>query len=237
VKRIVISQPMVFPWVGLFEQIRLADIYVHYDDVQLPLGRSFITRVQVKNVSDVQWLTLPIAPGSHLAKINESSTKETRDWRGEHVKLLTSLYSEAPYFRDMMNIVEEIYSHRDCNVAVLNARGIERVSRYFEIECTFRTSSEMSIPGRSSERLLGMVQRLNGSTYITGHGARSYLDHELFERNGVNVEYIEYQRVPYTQLYGEFTPFVSVLDLIANEGRAGRRVFVSSSIPWKEFLA
>lgn len=228
---------MVFPWVGLFEQIRLADIYVHYDDVQLPLGRSFITRVQVKNLSGVQWLTLPIAPGPHLAKINESSTKETRDWRSEHVKLLTALYAEAPHFREMIDIVEEVYDHRDCNVAVLNARGIERISRYFDLECTFRTSSEMNVPGKSSERLLAMVQSLKGSTYITGHGARSYLDHEMFERSGVNVEYIQYQRLPYEQLHGKFTPFVSVLDLIANVGKAGRRVFVSQSIPWKEFLA
>ena len=31
---VVISQPMLFPWVGMLEQVRLADSYVHYSDVQ-----------------------------------------------------------------------------------------------------------------------------------------------------------------------------------------------------------
>lgn len=234
--RIVVSQPMIFPWVGLFEQIRLADVYVHYDDVQLPLGRSFVTRVQLKNPDGFQWLTLPVARGPHLAKINESLTKEIRDWRGEHIRVLTSLYSTAPHFEEMIELVQEIYDYRDHNIAVLNSRGIQQVARYFDLECTFRVSSEMAVPGSSSERLLAIVQKLNGSTYITGHGAKGYLDHEMFERNGINVEYINYQRAAYEQLYGEFTPFVSVLDLIANVGKAGRGVFVSPSIPWKEFI-
>ena len=57
--KIVISQPMFFPWVGLFEQIRLADIYVHYDDVQFSKG-SFVNRVQIKTNKGTQWLTVPL---------------------------------------------------------------------------------------------------------------------------------------------------------------------------------
>ena len=43
---LVVSQPMFLPWIGLFEQVRLADRFIHYDDVQLPQGRSFISRVK-----------------------------------------------------------------------------------------------------------------------------------------------------------------------------------------------
>jgi hypothetical protein len=35
---VVISQPMFFPWVGMLEQLKLADTYVHYDDVQFEKG-------------------------------------------------------------------------------------------------------------------------------------------------------------------------------------------------------
>ena len=41
---VVISQPMFFPWIGMFEQIKAADVFLHYDDVQMPQGRSFISR-------------------------------------------------------------------------------------------------------------------------------------------------------------------------------------------------
>ena len=46
---VVVSQPMLFPWVGLFEQIRLADVFVHYDDVAFSKG-SFFNRVQIKTL-------------------------------------------------------------------------------------------------------------------------------------------------------------------------------------------
>ena len=41
---------------------------------------------------------------------------------------------------------------------------------------------------------------------------------------------------PYPQLHGEFTPFVSALDLVANCGRAGRQYIHSKTVNWKEFV-
>lgn len=84
--------------------------------------------------------------------------------------------------------------------------------------------------------MLAVVQHLGGTNYLTGHGARRYLDHDLFERHNVGVDYLEYRKLPYAQLHGEFTPFVSALDLIANEGKAGARVITSGTIPWRDFL-
>ena len=58
-RTLVVSQPMFLPWVGLFEQVRLADVFIHYDDVQLPQGGNFMSRVQLKTASGV------LASGSH----------------------------------------------------------------------------------------------------------------------------------------------------------------------------
>jgi len=84
--------------------------------------------------------------------------------------------------------------------------------------------------------VLSVVQGLGGDVYVTGHGARHYLDHEAFEAAGVRVEYLDYEKRVYPQLHGPFTPYVSVLDLIANVGRAGRDVIASGTKPWREFL-
>ena len=44
---IVISQPMYFPWMGFFQQIAIADVFIFYSDVQFSKG-SFTNRVQIK---------------------------------------------------------------------------------------------------------------------------------------------------------------------------------------------
>jgi hypothetical protein len=77
---------------------------------------------------------------------------------------------------------------------------------------------------------------VEGKEYITGHGASQYLDHALFERERVLVSYMNYRKHPYPQLHGEFTPFVSVLDLIANQGQSGKDCICSGTRNWKDFV-
>lgn len=234
-KRIVISQPMYFPWAGIFEQLRLADVFVHYDDALLPQGRSFISRVQVKTASGVQWLTVPLKR-SGQPPINQVRVDDGQQWRQRHLKTLTHNYARAPYFDDMIGIAEAVYTQASDCLSDLNIRSMETVAEYFGLATEYVRSSQLRVAGHSTEKLLGLVRALGGSHYLTGHGARNYLDHELFEQHGIRVEYMAYNRSAYPQLHGTFDPHVTVLDLIANAGPQGRRYINSGTIDWKEFL-
>jgi len=237
-KTVVISQPMLFPWVGMFEQIRLADAYVHYDDVQFSKG-SFTNRVQIKTLQGIKWLTLPLKNLKLGQKISEIEVDNSKDWRNGHLSLLKQSYAAAPYSREMLDLVSQVYSHQTSLVSEIAVISMMAVHRYFNFQkpLEFYYSSQMNIPGESSRRVLDVVKQLGGNVYITGHGAKNYLDHPLFEQEGVQVEYINYQKKSYPQLHGEFTPFVSTLDLIANCGTAGVSAFSSNTLPWKEFIA
>ena len=48
------------------------------------------------------------------------------------------------------------------------------------------------------------------------------------------VKYMEYKLTKYRQLHGEFTPYVSILDLIANCGKTGKNVICSDAKYYKE---
>jgi hypothetical protein len=94
----------------------------------------------------------------------------------------------------------------------------------------------MNIEGSSSQRVLDIIKFNGGTRYITGHGASSYLDHNLLEKEGIEVCYMNYQRKPYSQSHGVFTPYVSALDLIAHVGPAGIDCLVSNPIYWRDYL-
>jgi hypothetical protein len=96
--------------------------------------------------------------------------------------------------------------------------------------------TDLGVSGSGSARVRNVVAALKGTTYITGHGARHYLDHGLLESSGIRVEYMNYRRFPYPQLHGEFDPHVSALDLVANCGREGVRYVSSSTLHWKAFI-
>ena len=74
-------------------------------------------------------------------------------------------------------------------------------------------ATSLNIGGSSSERVLEIVKAVNGSCYISGHGALNYLDHDLFEQAGIKVAYMDYMLTEYPQNYGKFNPYVSGLDL------------------------
>jgi hypothetical protein len=235
-KSVVISQPMFFPWVGMFEQMCLADVYVHYDDAQFSKG-SFTNRVQIKTSKGAQWLTVPLRDLSLGQKIMEVHVDDRQDWRKRHLAFLKQAYDAAPFRDEMFALVERVYTEPATTISSVAIASTDAIRRYFGFAkpTLVRYSSELGIEGESSRRVLDIVKQCEGATYITGHGARNYLDHELFEREGVRVEYIDYKKIPYPQLHGEFTPFVSALDVIANVGREGGRLFASGTVYWKEF--
>ncbi len=231
---VTISQPMFIPWIGLFEQIRLSDVFIHYDDVQLPQGRSFMPRVQIKTPSGLSWLTAPIdrlRPGN---LISETFLVSYTDWRQQHLKKLRDCYAHAPFFELMFKIANEIYACSSDNLSSFNSHAIECISAWLGISPKFTRSSDLGIKGSGTQRLVELCRYFNADTYVTGWGAFNYLDYSQFESNGISVCYMDYEKKIYPQLYGEFTPYVSILDAIANCGPAVSELICSKSIFWKE---
>jgi hypothetical protein len=236
-KRVVISQPMFFPWVGMFEQIRLADVYVHYADVQFSKG-SFVNRVQIKTIGGIKWLTVPLKRKSLRQRIDEVEIDDSTDWRRDHFRLLSQAYAKSPYCNEMLKVVRRVYDGKFKTIDELAINSMEVVVKYFNLaeNTRFLNSRTMNIGGSNSQRVLDIVRAVDGNIYITGHGGKNYLDHESFETNGVRVEYMDYQKTFYPQLHGEFTPYVSILDLIANVAIAGKKHIHSGSNYWKNSI-
>jgi len=234
VKRVVVSQPMFLPWIGIFEQIRAADIFVHYDDVQFPQGRSFSSRVQVKAEGGSRWLSVPVKrDGKQL--IRDVKIDTSKNWKESHLGVLRQCYRKAPFGEMALELVESIYALDSDSLSDFCISGIERVAAFLRLECEFTRSSLYKITTSSSRKLLDIVLAEKGNIYITGHGAKNYLEHELFESHGIDVEYMQYVLSEYPQLNGEFTPYVSVIDVIANLGELASEFVIAESMNWKEF--
>jgi hypothetical protein len=234
-RTLVVSQPMFLPWVGLFEQVRLADVFIHYDDVQLPQGRSFMSRVQLKSANGVSWLTVPIDHTKSGKLLNEVVLLKAEEWRTKHLRTIRHAYAKRPYFDLMFELVENIYSQPTDHLAEFNINAIEQIAQWLGLAPQFMRSSAMGVEGASTERLVDLCEAVNCDVYVTGHGALNYLNHQQFEDKGISVRYMDYRKVLYEQGHGEFTPFVSILDAIANCGERTRDLLGSEAIYWRQF--
>ena len=231
---VVISQPMLFPWPGFFEQMMLAERYYFLDDVQFSKG-SFINRVQIKNFEKINWMTIPLSAKSGYQEIRNLITVDD-GWRDKHIAILSQAFRHAPYKKDAIRLAEKAYA-KESIIDVL-IESIEASASYLGIatdQYRVRTSS-INVSGHSSQRVLDIVIAATGSLYITGHGAANYLDHEAFVYAGIEVDYMNYSRTPWPQSGGEFTPFVSILDLIANVGPRSADHLKPATENWRTFI-
>lgn len=235
---IVVSQPMYFPWVGMLEQIRLCDTYVYYDDVQFTRG--FFNRVQIKTPHGIRWLTVPLQSWKRGQLINEVRIDNSDDWKTRHRRQLQQAYASAPFREDMLALVDDVFARDYEWIGELAQASTDALVRYFPeigLDKTFLVSSKLDVDGSSSERLINICAALHGKTYLTGHGATSYLAHEAFEQRGIDVAYIDYELDAYSQAHGDFTPYVTALDMIAHLGQAGVAHIRGKTSPWRDFLA
>src|SRR5437868_9540799 len=160
---IVISQSMLFPWVGLLEQVRLANVFVHYDDVQFSKG-SFVNRVQIKTPQGMRWMTVPLVDLHLGQKINEVQVAPTSTWREPHMALLENSFANAPFRQDALDLVANVYAGDYANVGALARASLMALVEYFglDVNCRFIDVQSLDIPGSSSDRVLSVVKRLEG---------------------------------------------------------------------------
>jgi hypothetical protein len=183
-------------------------------------------------------MTVPLKEHKLGQRIEAVRIKPIDQWRDQHLELLRSSFASAPYANEALQLAAAVYADDYPSIGALARASLLALTNYFGLNAATRfvDVSDLRIGGASSERVLAIVQRLGGTTYITGHGAARYLDHELFERVGVQVEYMKYSRRPYPQAHGEFTPYVSGLDLVAHCGPNGAEFICSNTCPWREFI-
>ncbi|MES2142231.1 MAG: WbqC family protein [Pseudomonadota bacterium] len=233
--RIVISQPMYLPWIGLFNQLKHAQVFVHLDDVNIPQGRSFITRVQLKGKNSLHWLTVPVVRSSRN-KICDVLIDDSKNWRESHFNKIICSLNSSDYFAEMLSLVKSIIFFKTSKLSELNIYGIEKIAKYLGLECKFILASQLNINKKSSEKILSILKLLRGDCYITGHGARHYLDYVLLEKEKISVKYIDYKILAYKQNFGSFLEYVSIIDAISHRGKNVNNHMLSNLVDWRDFL-
>lgn len=231
---VVISQPMYFPWLGFFGQMAKADVYIWLDDVQFSKG-SFTNRVQVRTRNGQSWMTIPLAGKGAFQTINSLSAADD-GWRRGHRDLLRQQLAGAPYQEMALDLFDEALQGTKL-VETLIASAEIPARAIGSLPSDIRRSSAMGVAASSSQRVLELVQAVGGARYLTGHGAANYLDHELFERRGIAVEYMSYDVTPWPQRFEGFTPYVTILDTVASVGNEAAAHAGGATIGWRDFMA
>ena len=142
---VVILQPSYIPWRGYFDQIRRADLFMFYDDVQYD-RRGWRNRNQYKTHHGKQWLTIPVRTQeiTNATAIKDVRIDWSRPWAPLHLRSLKFAYSKAPFFKDYLPLLESFYARRDEFLADFTIETSIILARVLGFTKTqFLSSSEM----------------------------------------------------------------------------------------------
>lgn len=227
--RVGVIQSCYAPWRGYFDFIATVDLFVLYDDVQYSKG-SWRSRNRIKTAQGVRWLTVPVHVDLGMRIDEVRIAHETRAWQNEHREVLGRAFDGAPYAGDAIGLWEEAVGQRDALLTDLNRRLLLAACGYLNIRTPIVRSSEFTLSGAATQRLLALLREVGATTYVSGPSAKAYLETERFVDAGIRLEYKTYSYPEYPQQWGAFVDGLTILDLIANCGPDATH-YMTSNLP------
>ncbi|HKV45514.1 MAG TPA: WbqC family protein [bacterium] len=224
-----IHQPHYLPWLRYMHKLGSCDVFVLLDDVQFT-KHGWQNRNKIKGPNGPLLLTVPVRDAT-FRPIDEVEINPDAVWREKHWKSILLSYGKAPYFRRFRDAFEHIYAANWENLASLNLRILAELVRSFGIHTRVVRSSELGVPGQSTERLVNLCRRLDASHYLTGtFAAGNHLDVEAFAASGITLSVQAWKAPVYRQQFpGQgFISDLSAVDLLFNEGPRSLDIIMNS---------
>lgn len=165
------------------------------------------------------WMTVPINKDHKFSPNLQVEINNEVSWREVHWKKIYHSYANAKYFKNYESFFKNIYEKEWQSLFELNFEILKKIIDILGIKVEIIKSSELNAPGGSTEKLVNLCKAAGADTYVSGMGARSYMDEIVFEKNNVALEYQNYVAKPYPQrLSNSFVPDLSIIDMLVNIG-------------------
>lgn len=167
--KIAIHQPEHFPYMGFFQKMKEADLFVILDDVQYTKN-NFQNRNKFLNKNGIEeWFTVELEPNSSKKLINDIKVSNNYKWKKTIItKLQNNFKKDFTQIYDSDKLVD------------INLNSIRYCMKELNINTPIRLSSELNLQSRSSQRLADICKHFGATEYISGVGGKNYLDESVF---------------------------------------------------------
>ena len=206
-------QPNYLPWLGFFDKMSKCDVFIIEDGVQF-VYHEFHNRNKIKTTNGVRWLTVPVKEGRKRKKISEMLIANEINWSNRHWLTLKNSYGKSPFWNEFCYFFEETYDKKWNKLIDLNLYLINGLMEFLNLEKELVLASSLEVSGKKNDLIIAQCKALGAKTYLSGVGARTYLDIDKLEREGIKVVFQEFEHPIYPQLWGEFAQNLSVVDYL-----------------------
>jgi hypothetical protein len=225
---VAVHQPNFLPWLGWFDKLVRADVFILLDDAQFPRrgAGTWVNRVMMMIGGRPGWVTVPVARASGTQLITEMQMDRQSPWRVKLARTLQMNYGRHPFASETFALLEPDLLSTTSGLCEYNVALLQRIAGALGIAWAEKVvrASALGVRATATERLIGLVKAAGGTTYVTGGGASSYQEDAKFSEAGLSVDYQNFAHPEYAQRGQQtFTPGLSIVDALMNTGAGGVR--------------
>lgn len=210
-----IHQPNYMPWVGFFEKIYLSDIFIYFDNIQMPKNKSFVSRNKIFFNKKSVWLTVPINKKG-IQSINKVKIVDNF-WKKKHLNTIYHAYSKKNYFYESFSQIKDGLLKDNVYLADLNIQIIKEILKLLNIRnVKIIKASELSLQKQGAQSIFEILNLLNAKVYLSGSGSGSskYINQEVLKKFNIQLRYCNTKLEKYYSFQSDKIEIVSILDLL-----------------------
>ena len=236
-KRAACIQPNFFPWIGYYEIIKFVDIFFVLDDVQYTKrdwrNRNFINSSGKKTI-----ITIPVeTKGKIFQKINETKIYGN-DWPEKILNNIKSSYEKISYYKLILPIIKLILKKEEMYLSKITLASLIEIMKFLDIKNNILLTSNYKFEPdiEKNQRIIDICKKFEITNYLTGPSALSYLNPEIFKKNNITLEIIEYKKqINYVEDRNFiFLNNLSIIDLLFHRGKESKNFL--QEIKFKTFI-
>jgi hypothetical protein len=220
---IAVHQPQYIPWLGYFHKIAKCDTFVFLDNVQYK-AREFQNRNRIRTDKGWMWLTVPVVTkdGCRI-RMADVEIDNTMPWQRKHLGSIKTSYATAPYFKEYYGFFEDTFQSKWLKLSDLSVH----ITRFVMDKLSIVFESELNVITPKTQRIVDICKKMNADTYLSGVGAKEYLEESLFPEQRITLYYQHFDHPEYKQCFEPFMPYMSIIDLLFNHGPRSRDLLLT----------
>ena len=217
--KLAIMQPYFFPYIGYFQLMASVDTFVVYDNIKYT-KKGWINRNRIQNRGVEGLISLPLKKGSDYLDVRQRELSDTFD-REKLCNQIAGAYRQAPFYRDVMPLIERIVKQESCNLFDYLFQGLVTLRDYFSLDCELLVSSAIDAEHtlKAQDRVLELCRVLKAETYINPPGGVALYSQRDFNVNGIVLKFIQPRSWLYKQSGAAFIPWLSIVDVMMFNAR------------------
>lgn len=218
--KLAIMQPYIFPYIGYFQLIDAVDKFVVYDDVNF-INKGWINRNNLLIAGKPFLFTIPLKDASQNRLIRDIELVKEEGWKDKFLRTVEQSYKKAPRFKEVFALINDVLFSGAEHIGALASSSLRAVIGYLGISTQFAPTSDVYNNShlKAQERILDICMQEKADHYINPVGGMEIYSRDLFQGHGIKLNFLRSQAGPYRQFNGEFTPNLSMIDVLMFNGK------------------